>query len=58
MKYGIVRRLRNPRYRFMETVMETANTINKRKCGSANYIVISSEVANKLNKEAYVNKRK
>ena len=58
MKYGIVRRLRNPRYRFMETIMDTANTINKRQCSSANYMVVSRAVANKLNKEAYVNKRK
>lgn len=58
MKYGIIRRLRNPRYRFMETIMETANAINKRQCSSANYIVISSAVANKLNKGLYVNKRK
>ena len=58
MKYGIVRRLRNPRYRFMETIMDTANTINKRQCGSANYMVVSRAVANRLNKEAYVNKRK
>lgn len=58
MKNGIVRRLRNPRYRFMETIMETANAINKKQCGSASYIVVSSTVADKLNKGAYDNKRK
>lgn len=42
----------------METIMDMANTINKRQCGSANYMVVSRVVANKLNKEAYVNKRK
>lgn len=58
MNIGIVRRLRNPRYRFMETIIEAANIINKRQCGSANYMVVSSAVANKLNKVLYVNKRK